>query len=286
MAEKYRVVTQKKWADMFSISRLYHENSKIQNYKIPAEDTVLGLTREQYKIIVGAFKVYRDAKEKVILSKDFNDSGLTLEKAILRRRTIRDFSEEPLSLIEVSKLLHFSYGITSSKVIEDSGGVVLPLRAAPSAGALYPLEIYLIVSNIENLERGIYHYNVRDHLLELVNDKYSPEDLYKYTFGSGISANAEIIRKSSLVFVISAIFDRNQWKYQERGYRFILFDAGHIMQNLYLIAIGMNIGVTAIGGFVDDGINGLLGIDGVYESAIYLAAVGKGKKTGEGSSDG
>lgn len=206
---------------------------------------------------------------QVSLPKEFDKSKLPIEEIIEKRRTIRDFSGHPLSIEEISKLLHFSYGITGSVPIPHLTTLLQYFRAAPSAGALYPLEIYLVAWNIKNMEPGIYHYHVLHHALECLEKGDFSDLAGEYTISK------EITKKACVLFLISAIFQRTMFKYQERGYRFVLLDAGHVAQNLCLIATSMNLGVVLVGGFLDDELNRILKIDGVNETVVYPIIVGR-----------
>ncbi len=143
------------------------------------------------------------------------------------------------------------------------------LRSAPSAGALYPIEVYLVVHRVEGLKPGLYHYGVRDHALELVR----ASDLRGEIVRHGLMQ--EFLGQANLVLVFTAIFQRLRWKYQERTYRYALLEAGHLGQNVYLAATSMGMGACAVGAFLDDDLNAMLGVDGQHEAAIYMLSVGK-----------
>lgn len=251
---------------LFSISALYHENTKLRSFHRTVESGILEVSREKMKKLSQAFKVYPNCKLKVELPTDCGDSEACIEDVIRHRRSTRDFSGDALTIEELAKLLYFSYGITGSMKAD---GVVQPLRAAPSGGALYPLELYPVAFGVKGLDPGVYHYNVKSHLLELLGSGDHKESLYKYVF------EQDMMLQASVVILITAMFERNQWKYRERGYRYILLDAGHLAENLYLMATAMNLGCCTIGGFLDDNINGMLDIDGVHESTIYVVVVGR-----------
>jgi SagB-type dehydrogenase family enzyme len=142
------------------------------------------------------------------------------------------------------------------------------LRAAPSAGALYPFEIYVMAHNIEGLDPGIYHYAVRDHQLELV----AMGDFRSRITGAALQQ--DMLGEANAAFVLAAVFDRARHKYGERGFRYVYMEAGHISQNIYLQAISLNLGSVGVGAFVDAAVNKLIGADGNREAAIYLHAVG------------
>jgi SagB-type dehydrogenase family enzyme len=198
--------------------------------------------------------------KKIQLSQEIFYEGLSVEKAIEKRRSERDFSSQTISLLEFSSLLYYADGITEKRY---------GLRAAPSAGALYPIEIYPIVNNVEGLARGIYHYSVVDHSLELIQEGDFRQEMMQHAL------DQEMMAQASVVLVLTAVFHRTEWRYRERGRRYILLEAGHIAQNIHLIAVSMGLGSCAVGAFSDDEYNRMLGVDGKKESVIYLIPVGK-----------
>lgn len=197
---------------------------------------------------------------KIRLSGELDYKGLTLEQAIANRRSQRDFSGQVMSLAELSHLLLYSSGITDKRH---------GWRAAPSAGATYPIEVYALVNNVEGLSKGIYHYLVSSHELELKQAGDFSHDL------SHAALVESMIRKANIVLALSAVFQRTQRRYRERAQRYIFFEAGHIAQNACLVSTSLGLGSCAIGAFYDDEVNRLLGLDGKDESALYLIAVGK-----------
>ena len=209
------------------------------------------------------YKRYASAK-RIELPKP-GHRGMVLEDAIRRRRSVRRYSGKPLSLKEVSVLLFAAQGATGR-----SGGGAL--RTAPSAGALYPFEIYLVVNNVQRLDKGIYHYSVIDHNLEILS-----EGDYRNEIVSA-ALDQDMVGKACVTFVLAAIFKRTTWKYRDRGYRYVYMEAGHVSQNIALQATSLGLGSVGIGAFYDDRVNNLIGIDGSSEAAIYLHAVGKIEK--------
>lgn len=185
--------------------------------------------------------------------------GLSFEEVLERRRSIRDYATGPLTLDELSRLLYAAQGITS-----DRG-----LRTAPSAGALYPIEVYAIVHNVVDLEPGLLHYAVNSHELERVRSGDLREALVAAALGQSHVGTAGV------ALVLTAIFQRARWKYRERTYRYVLMEAGHIAQNVYLAATSLGLGACAVGAFLDDQLNELLGVDGEAEAALYLVTVGR-----------
>lgn len=204
------------------------------------------------------FKSYPGAKT-VKLDKSLPEGSLW--RALETRRSRRSFTGEAISLEALSRLVFAAQGATAL-----AGRVIL--RTAPSAGALYPVELYLVVNQVEGVEPGAYHYNIRGKELSLVREGRLGRPLAEAALGQGMCARA------SAVFVFTAIADRCKWKYAQRAYRYIYLDAGHIGENIYLAAQDLGIGCCAIGAFFDDKVNDILKVDGKQETAIYLIAAG------------
>ncbi len=183
---------------------------------------------------------------------------LSLEAAIHARRSIREYRDEPLSLIEVGQLLWAAQGIT-----HPAG-----LRTAPSAGALYPLEIYLLAGNVTDLPAGIYYYRPQDHTLTLIQSGDHREALYQ----AALSQSA--VRQAAAVLVITAIFERTTGKYGERGQQYVHIEVGCAAQNVYLQATALNLGTVFIGAFYDNQVKRLLFLS---ESRVPLGIMPFGK---------
>ncbi len=166
---------------------------------------------------------------------------------------------------DLSRLVFAAQGPTSK-----TGSVIQ--RTAPSAGALYPIETYIVANNVEGVESGVYHYNIRKFSLERIRKGSSGSDLADAALGQSMCA------KASAVFVFTAVADRIKWKYAQRGYRYIYMEAGHISENVYLAAQDRGFGCCAIGAFYDDKLDELLKIDGDNEFSVYITAVGPVKE--------
>jgi len=189
------------------------------------------------------------------------EAGEGLWAAIQARRSIRDFRRDPLSGEQLAQLLWATQGITSRR-----GGHAF--RAAPSAGACYPIDTYLVVNRVEGLAPGLYRYNVADARLEHIR---------RGDLSAAIAAaclDQEMAVAAGVVFAWVAVPRRAKHRYQERAYRYIYMDAGHIGQNLHLAATALGLGCCAIGAFFDDEVNAVLGVDGLNETAVYLSVVG------------
>jgi SagB-type dehydrogenase family enzyme len=176
---------------------------------------------------------------------------LSLEQAIARRRSVRSFTDQGLTDAELSQLLWAAQGITDPR----------GFRAAPSAGALYPLELY-VVSTF-----GFYHYQAHGHRLELLTE----EDLRLAVWKVGLEQNA--LRDAPVVFLISAVFQRTAAKYGARAERYVYLEAGHAAQNLLLQAVALGLGAVPIGAFYDDELQVALSLP-VDHKPLYLIPVG------------
>lgn len=212
------------------------------------------------------YKHYPEASQEKLPS-PAPDGEASLWSILKARRSVRSFGGSPLAPSELSLLLWATQGITGRIHGYD-------LRAAPSAGALYPIETYLVLQAVEGLHAGIYHYNIREHSLELI----SAGDFRKAVSEAALSQ--DFIEDASAVFIWTAIFQRSKWKYRERAYRYVYLDAGHIGQNLALAAVALGLGSCQIAAFFDDAVDTVIGVDGKKESAVYMTAVGR-KKTGK-----
>jgi SagB-type dehydrogenase family enzyme len=190
----------------------------------------------------------------------------TLRETIVKRRSARAYSGEPLSVNDLSIVLRNGYGVTGKATLLHE--IEQKLRAVPSGGALYPLEIYAACFNVDGIEPGLYHYNVQDESLECVRQgQFSAE------FGR-ICFIEETFSKLPALVIISGILKRSSLKYSERAYRFMVLEAGHVGQNLCLSATALGLGSLMLGGYLDEEIDQILGVDGVQESVLYMAAVG------------
>jgi SagB-type dehydrogenase family enzyme len=182
-----------------------------------------------------------------------------------RRRSIREYSALPISLLELSFLLWATQGV---REVTDRPST---LRPVPSAGARHAFETYLLVNRIEGLKPGLYRYVALEHAL-IEMDKTPTTAM---GIGSACRNSQPLCASSAVTFLWIAVTERMTWLYGERGFRFLHLDAGHVCQNLYLAADRIGSGVCAIGGFNDDDINRILGLDGENLFVIYIATVGK-----------
>lgn len=204
---------------------------------------------------------------RIPLGKPEFPSSLGLWELLEGRRSKRNFTTEPMSLNELNILLWSTQGITA-----DMGDY--QLRTSPSAGALYPIETYLLINNVEGLERGLYHLDVQNWELEGLRKEDPAQIAYLYT------EEQEMTRRAAVNFVWTAVVERTKHKYKERAYRYVWWDVGHVAQNLHLAANGLGLGVSTIGHWMDQNMNEYLGIDGVSHLSVLMASAGK--VTGKG----
>ena len=186
------------------------------------------------------------------------DSQTSVEQALQVRRSVRTYSPTPLSLSEVSQLLWAAQGLTHPE----------GMRTAPSAGALYPLEIYVVVGNVTNLPVGIYHYNPQEHGLIRIREG----DIRQELFEAALRQSA--VKDAAIVLIISAEYERTIVKYGQRGIQYVHMEVGHVSQNVYLQAESLGLGTVFIGAFHEDEVKTILHIS-VEETPLGLMPVGK-----------
>jgi len=207
------------------------------------------------------FKRYPD-RPRIALPTPETRAGTPLWEVLSKRRSVRDYRTDPLRIQEVSQLLWAAQGVTA----EQYG---YAFRTAPSAGALYPVETYIVVNHVDGVERGVYHYAVLDHALEQIKAGDCRVAIARAALDQKVAYDAAV------VFVWTAVFQRCKWKYRQRAYRYIYLDAGHIAQNVALAAVGLRLGSCQIAALYDEEVNDLVDADGLEESAIYLTAVAR-----------
>ncbi len=191
------------------------------------------------------------ATAEVQLPAPRTESPVSLEEALLNRRSVRDFTSEPLSIQEIAQLFWAAQGVT-----RPWGG-----RTAPSAGALYPLEIYVATAE------GVHQYLPDEHGAARVLG----EDVRQALWAAGL--RQEALRQAPAIFVITAVPDRTATKYGDRAERYVTLEAGHAAQNLLLQAVALDLGAVPIGAFQDEEISAILELS-PNEEPLYLIPVG------------
>jgi len=184
-------------------------------------------------------------------------SATSIEVALSKRRSVRSYSDAPLTLAQVSQLLWAAQGVTDSR----------GYRTAPSAGALYPLEIYLVVGAVEGLEAGVYHYVPASHQLRRIASGDKREALATAALGQSC------VRRGTIVLVYSAVYERTTRKYGQRGRRYVHMEIGHAAQNVYLQAVALGLGTVVVGAFDDDQVREVLHFPEDNEP-LYIMPIG------------
>ncbi len=206
-------------------------------------------------------KTYADYLQRVQLPPPATDAGPGLWDLAARRRSRRSFADRPLAMQDLSQLLWAIQGITA----EQQG---LQFRAAASAGALYPNETYVIAHRVEEMMEGTYHYVIREHALGMLAEGDFSREIAEACIGQGWVAQA------AAVFVWGAVVARAAWKYQNRAYRYLYLDAGHLGAQLQLACEALGLASCNVGAFFDDEVAQLIGLDSHFEVVVYLTAVG------------
>lgn len=181
---------------------------------------------------------------------------ISVEEAILNRRSRREYKDGALTLEEISRILFFSQGITKNG-----------FRVAPSAGATYPLETYLVVGKVKNLERGVYHYITKQHSIKKIFDKDIREELAIAALGQDFIARAP----ASIIF--TAIYERTTNRYGKRGIRYVYIEVGSASENVHLECESLGLGTVIVGAFYDDEIARLLKLNN--ERPLCIMPIGK-----------
>lgn len=211
---------------------------------------------------VGSYVSQRLQLDVIKLPPPRTAGRVSVEEAIARRRSTRGYRDEPLTIEELSQILWAAQGITDP---------VNRLRAAPSAGALYPLEVYAAVKSngVIGLNPGIYKYNPLSHEIVKVREGDFSYDLFK------ASLSQEWVRYAQVNIIITAIYDRTTWRYGDRGReRYVHMEVGHVGENIYLQCVALGLGTVAVGAFNDDQVWSVLGKP-ENETPLYVMPIGR-----------
>ncbi|MBC9785597.1 SagB/ThcOx family dehydrogenase [Heliobacterium chlorum] len=232
----------------------YQQATKYQRDAMPSRQLDMSTMPDSYREYDGPH---------IPLPKPNIQESLSLWDTLAKRMSIRRFSGAPLSLEIFGQLLWGTYGAT--RVAREKSFF---FRTAPSAGGLFPVEMYVSVHRVASIESGLYHYSVPRHGLTLLKEGNFGKELAEASLSQGM------LKKSAVNLIWTAVLPRTFWKYGERGIRYIYLDAGHVGQNTYLVATALGLGCCTIGAFFDDEVNQLIGVDGKSETTIYMASVG------------
>lgn len=250
-----------------SLSQFFHENTKLTADLSPSNPNE------------PLFPFYKEAVETIHFKSYPRFQALKLEKGprvqqpcmqrIIRNiKPVEKFTAQSITRTEVSEILFYSAGIAYHEKVGGETFWDNTRRPYPSIGACHPLELYPVIFRGLGLDPGVYHYNVKTDSLELMmKGDYTNQLVHAIP-------NQDWIKNASMVICISAIFKRTETQHSDRGYRYVLLEAGHVAQNIYLLAASMGLGCCTVGVYLDDEINQLLDLDGLYESVIHVVVVG------------
>jgi SagB-type dehydrogenase family enzyme len=210
-------------------------------------------------LVIGTEPSFTEESQDVIkLPEPQYSSSISVEMALRERRSVRAYRNSPLMLHEVSQLLWAVQGIT------DPYG----FRTAPSAGALYPLEVYIVAGNINNLPSGIYKYRPQKHELMRIAKGDKRKELSAAALGQLWVADGAV------VIILSAVYERTTRKYGERGIRYVQIEAGHAAQNVYLQAVSLHLGTAMVGAFDDGQVKNVIRMS-LQEKPLIIMPVGR-----------
>lgn len=255
--------------NLFSPSEIFHEVSKMHDNDIEYYSWInqVNSNPEIRKIISKPYTHYRGVPSiklptyNSLLKKSFIE-------IIMQRRTYRNFSGKKSNIQSLSNILYIGNGVTSE--FKDENETEWKFRTTPSGGGLFPIDMYCLVNNVEDISSGIYFYNNNSHSIEQIRKKDIKDELIETS-----PTLAESINNCSFCILLSASFPRIKFKYKERAYRFSLIEAGHIAQNILLASVSENHNAIPVGGFLDDYANKIINIDGVNHAVLYLIIIGK-----------
>ncbi len=235
------------------VQKTQHKRSEIRNTNKPQLSPV------------PLYKKYPSA-QKIKLPYNWKLAEARIVPLLQNRRSLRTYADDMLSLEELSFLLWASQGVTAK------GGNML-FRTTPSAGALYPIETYLSIHNVATLPTGLYHFDIETFSLHLLHDFSVGKKLSQACLGQSF------VEKSALTFIWTGNYRRTMSKYGDRGYRYILLEAGHICQNVLTAAEALSCGGCPIAAFFDDEVAAILDIEEEQETVLYMASIGRKPST-------
>ena len=253
---------------------LYHENSKLtkaSEQRLADAVAEFGSDPEALRRSMTAVKTYPSAR-RVLLPprRRLPRPRRRLDKVLAERRSVRAYDGRPLPFAVLASLLEHAGGITAGIFLENGGTLAQPLRAWPSGGALYPIETYVVAAAVGGLEPGIYHHHPVDRCLEPVRSAQACSRL------GGLILTATGRLDAPAVIILAGRWERPLTKYGERGYRVLLLDAGHLAQNLLLVAAALGLGACPVAGFHDDALAAELGLDPREEPVLHVMTAGYG----------
>jgi SagB-type dehydrogenase family enzyme len=262
-------------SDLAPLALLYHENSKVNpSTKGYLAESIVDFSSnlDELRRIATSAKTYPGAARVAIDSLQHLPVPCRPLDGVLRsRRSRRAFSPRALPLEKLAALLNHACGTTGTLRHEQHPEIEQPLRAYPSGGALYPIEVYLVAFHVTGLAAGVYHFHPPDRCLETARAGAAAE-----RFAALVMTDPAPLAAPAML-VLAGRWERPLAKYGERGYRILWLDAGHVAQNLLLVAEGLNLAACPIAGFDDDRLAAELGLSPRGEPPLYVILIGEAK---------
>lgn len=257
-------------AEDLSLMEMFHEETKFfpSTMDVGLPRIVKYLTEHRAVLETATnYKNYRYCQKYSLPRPDTSDAKLA--DCMNGRRSLHGFKGEEIKVNMLSNILFASMRSTRREVLAGGHGYTLDKRTYASGGGLYPVEVYPIVLNVEGLEARVTHYNQRNHSLNLL------KEVKKDHVMSVLNDIDERLSGANVVFIITSVMERTTIKYGSRGYRFALLEAGEVAQNLSLCAVTEGCGTLPWGGYYDDKVADLLGIDNVSEVVVHCLSMGE-----------
>lgn len=251
-----------------SQAEIYHENSKLHASSVELFSRI-HMVNNNIEIQETINRKLNNYRGMASINLSYSQPLTNLEEILLHRRSRRDFKNCTIDLRSFSRILLFGCGVSVCRY--GLGSSIWSLRTYPSGGGLYPVGIYIFIFNIDTIEPGLYYYCPHEHQLQQVQSGDFRKSLAKST------SVGDSLFDSGACLVLSASLKKSSFKYGERAYRFILLEAGHVAHNVILLAEQEGLITLPIGGFLDDEINSVIGLDGIDEFAIYIILLGLSK---------
>lgn len=253
---------------------LFHRNSEINSLNGYNFSDIISKAISDKDFIKECLTPKSLYKEKETIKLPSPNAQLTtsnLFDVISKRRSVRNFSKEAMTLEELSTILFYSSGMTG-EYFQTEDKPHMYLFAYPSAGGLMPLDSYIFISNVKDINSGIYYYDPIRHILKVIKEGFKPNDFKKTTLSFNLSMQAAFV-----VYILGTTC-LTGYKYSDRGYRFMQLEAGHLAQNFYLTSTAIGSGAVASGGFLDVEILELLKLNDEYTFVLYEIIIGKPNK--------
>lgn len=238
---------------------LFHENSKASEYDMLATGQLSATIGEPSEPL--GFHEYPTAA----LPEALSPLELSVGHAIQFRFTPRNLERVTIPLQDLSTILYCAYGVSRDS---SENEWQRPLHTVPSAGAAYPLELFFFTRSVEGLSPGLYYYNPVEHHIVRIREGDQTAKIASCLVNKAHSVNA------SVILFVGAMLHKSIRKYGDRGYRFVLLEAGHLGQNTSLCCTALTLGCIHIGGYFDNKLDAWLGLDGLFQSVVYVMAIG------------